>query len=104
MGDAATDPLTRFRLDGRVALVPGGTGGIGLGIAAALAAAGAHVAIASRSGERARAAVGTLGDGVRTLAIEADMNVIGDADRAVDETVQGLGGLDVLVNSVGGGA
>ena len=50
------DPLAQFRLDGKVALVTGGTGGIGLPLAKALAAAGAKVAVLGRTIERARAA------------------------------------------------
>jgi gluconate 5-dehydrogenase len=95
------DPLASFRLDGRVALVTGGTGGIGLPLSKALAAAGAKVAIVGRTQERtAAAAAETGGD---TLAIAADVTLREEADRAVAETVAGFGRLDVLVNGVGGG-
>ena len=46
------DELARFRLDGRVALVAGGSGGIGVRICAALAGVGARVAVVGRSAER----------------------------------------------------
>ena len=96
-----TDPLALFRLDGRVALVTGGTGGIGLPLSKALAEAGASVAIAGRSLERARAAAEAVGGSA--LGIEADVIRREEADRAVAETVERFGRIDVLVNGVGGG-
>ncbi|MCC6224659.1 MAG: glucose 1-dehydrogenase [Thermoleophilia bacterium] len=95
------DPLARFRLDGRVALVCGGTGGIGLPIAQALAAAGASVAVVGRDGGRTRAAAARVGP--EALAIAADVIRREEADRAIAETVARFGRLDVLVNGVGGG-
>jgi gluconate 5-dehydrogenase len=95
------DPLAQFRLDGRVALVTGGTGGIGLPMSKALAAAGAKVAIAGRTEERTSAAAAEVGGG--TLAIAADVTQREEADRVVNETVAAFGRLDVLVNGVGGG-
>jgi gluconate 5-dehydrogenase len=98
-----TDPLAQFRLDGKVALVTGGTGGIGLPMSQALVGAGASVAIVGRSLERAAAAVASLGDETRGLAVEADLVKREEADRAVAETVERFARLDVLVNGVGGG-
>jgi NAD(P)-dependent dehydrogenase (short-subunit alcohol dehydrogenase family) len=97
----AADPLASFRLDGRVALVTGGTGGIGLPLSKALAAAGAHVAVAGRTLERARAAAGVVSE--QALGIACDVTRKAEADRAVAETVERFGSLDVLVNGVGGG-
>ena len=96
-----TDPLALFRLDGRVALVTGGTGGIGLPLSGALAAAGAGVAIVGRSIERARAAADSVGG--NAVGIEANVTKRGEADRAIAETVERLGRIDILVNGVGGG-
>jgi gluconate 5-dehydrogenase len=98
-----TDPLAQFRLDGKVALVTGGTGGIGLPMSQALVRAGARVAIVGRSRERAAAAVGSLGDEESGLAVEADLTQREESNRAVAETVERFGRLDVLVNGVGGG-
>jgi NAD(P)-dependent dehydrogenase (short-subunit alcohol dehydrogenase family) len=99
------DELQRFRLDGRVALVAGGSGGIGLRTCEALAAVGAKVAVAGRSQDRlaaAEAAIRTAGsDG---LGIAGDMGVKAHAERAVAETVDRFGRLDILINAVGGGA
>jgi gluconate 5-dehydrogenase len=97
--------LDRFRLDGRVALVAGGSGGIGVRICAALAGVGADVAVVARSADRAeevRAAAEAAGS--RAIALSGDMTVEEDAGRVVAEAVERLGRLDVLVNAVGGGA
>ena len=99
------DEFQRFRLDGRVALVAGGSGGIGLRTCQALAGVGAKVAIAGRSAERlapAEAAVQEAGS--EALGIVGDMGSKADADRAVAETIARFGRLDILVNAVGGGA
>lgn len=97
--------LERFRLDGRVALVAGGSGGIGIRACAALAGVGADVAIVGRSAERleqARAAVEATG---RTaLVLAGDMTVKEDTERVVATAVERLGRLDALLNAVGGGA
>jgi NAD(P)-dependent dehydrogenase (short-subunit alcohol dehydrogenase family) len=97
--------LDRFKLDGRVALVAGGSGGIGVRICAALAGVGADVAVVARSSDRAeevRAAAEA--EGSRAIALSGDMTVEEDAGRVVAEAVDRLGRLDVLVNAVGGGA
>lgn len=97
--------LDRFRLDGRVALVAGGSGGIGIRICTALAGVGAAVSAVARSSERAERARGAVEDaGAQALALAGDMTVEEDARRVVEETVERLGRLDVLVNAVGGGA
>jgi NAD(P)-dependent dehydrogenase (short-subunit alcohol dehydrogenase family) len=99
------DELNRFRLDGRVALVSGGSGGIGVRLCRALAGVGAKVAIVGRNEERlqaARAAVEEAGSEARALA--ADVTKEEEAERAVEETARAFGRLDILVNAVGGGA
>ena len=99
------DDLSRFRLDGRAALVSGGSGGIGVRICEALAGVGANVAIVGRDEGRlqsAREAVERAGP--RALGLEADVTKESVADRVVDETVAAFGRLDVLINAVGGGA
>jgi NAD(P)-dependent dehydrogenase (short-subunit alcohol dehydrogenase family) len=100
-----TDELARFRLDGRVAIVGGGSGGIGLRTCAALASVGADVAIVGRSAARLDDACKAVADiGRKALAIAADMTAREEADRAVAQTVDVLGRVDVAVNSIGGGA
>jgi len=85
-----------FDLTGRRALVTGGGGGIGRGLAGALADAGARIAVLGRS-ERVDEAAREL-EGV---AVHADLADRDELRRGFEEAVQGLGGLDVLVNSHG---
>jgi gluconate 5-dehydrogenase len=99
------DELSRFRLDDRIVLVSGGSGGIGARFCGAFAGVGAKVAIVGRSEEKlesAREAVEAAGS--QALVLAGDMTEEAEAERVVDETVKAFGGLDALVNAVGGGA
>jgi NAD(P)-dependent dehydrogenase (short-subunit alcohol dehydrogenase family) len=97
--------LDIFSLEGRVALVPGGGGGIGSALAEALAGAGAKVAVAGRTRETSEATVERIvAAGSEGLAIRADMTKEADCDRMVAETLERFGRIDILVNAVGGGA
>jgi gluconate 5-dehydrogenase len=100
-----TDELERFRLEGRVAIVGGGSGGIGVRTCAALASVGADVAIVGRSAAGLEEATSAVAEsGRKALAIAADMTAREEADRAVVQTVGELGRVDVVVNAIGGGA
>jgi 2-deoxy-D-gluconate 3-dehydrogenase len=91
-----------FDLHGKVALVTGGNGGIGLGIARGLAQAGADVAIGGRNAAKHTAAVGALEAlGVKATGIIADVADASDIRRMVAETVERLGGLDILIANAG---
>jgi NAD(P)-dependent dehydrogenase (short-subunit alcohol dehydrogenase family) len=99
--------LDRFSLEGRVALVPGGTGGIGRRIGLAFVRLGAKVALVSRSsahGTEARDAILEEAKGADVLAITADVTHPEGAQAAVEQTLKTFGSLDILVNAVGGGA
>ena len=97
--------LDIFSLDGRVALVPGGGGGIGSSLAEALAGAGAKVAVAGRTRETCAATIERVrAAGSDGLAITADVTSETDSDRMVAETLERFGRIDILVNAVGGGA
>ena len=99
------DELSRFRLDGRVALVAGGSGGIGVRLCGALAGVGAKVAVVGRSEERLQAARSAVEEaGSEALVLAGDMTKEEDAERVVEETMRTFGRLDALVNAVGGGA
>jgi NAD(P)-dependent dehydrogenase (short-subunit alcohol dehydrogenase family) len=100
-----TDELQRFRLDGRVAVVTGGTGGIGSRLCEALAGVGARVVVHGRDGGRAEAIVSWLRDGgAEAVASIGDLTRAEDANRLADEAVEAFGRIDVIVNTVGGGA
>ena len=90
-------------LAGRVALVTGGSRGIGRAAALALAAAGADVAITYReradAAEEVTAAIAALGR--RALSVRADLGPGAEATRVIDEVSAGLGPVDVLVNNAG---
>src|SRR5881409_3871886 len=97
--------LDMFSLKDRVALVPGGGGGIGAPMAEALAGAGARVAVAGRTAEALHVAVDRVtATGSEGLAITGDATDEADAERMVRETVDRFGRIDIVVNAVGGGA
>jgi 2-deoxy-D-gluconate 3-dehydrogenase len=89
-----------FSLEGRVALVTGGNGGIGLAIARGLQRAGARVAITGRDEDKNKAAGAALGD--QALVLRADVTDEGDVERSITEAASTLGGLHILVNNAGG--
>ncbi|MBM2577352.1 SDR family oxidoreductase [Jannaschia sp. Os4] len=87
-----------FRLDGRRALVPGGTRGLGLGCAVALAEAGAEVTVCARSGDQVEAAVAAM----RDAGLEAEGGVLDVSDLdAVDAFLAARAPFEVLCNSAG---
>ncbi len=91
-----------FRLDGKVALVPGGYGGIGEAVCRGLAAAGARVIVAGRSAERGQALARALVDeGHDAYAAAFDAAQVSDIRRMVDDAAAHFGRLDILVNCVG---
>jgi gluconate 5-dehydrogenase len=97
--------LDIFRLDGRVALIPGGGGAIGAALAEGLAGAGARVAVSGRTAETLEAAVARIeAAGSEGLALTGDATSEDDAQRLVDETRSRFGRIDIIVNAVGGGA
>ena len=87
------------RLEGRVALITGGTGGIGAGTVRRFVAEGAWVVASGRSAERGAELVRELGDHVRFIA--ADVTRPEQIDKLIDETVAWRGRLDVLFNTAG---
>lgn len=100
-GQART-ALDRMRLDGKVALVTGGSQGLGLAMAEALAQAGAEVAIAARRADRLAAAKERVdAHGSSILTITADLSDVDAARGAVDDVFTHFGRVDVLVTAAG---
>ena len=91
----------KIDLAGKSAFVTGGSKGMGFGIARAFLACGARVAICSNDSASLEAAQAKLGAGDALLALEADVAVGADIEKAVEETANRFGGPDVLVNSAG---
>ena len=89
-----------FRLDGRVAVITGGSRGIGLSIAETFALAGAKVVISSRKGEACEAAAeGIRERGGEALAVAAHMGELSQLETLVQSTLDAWGRLDILVNN-----
>jgi NAD(P)-dependent dehydrogenase (short-subunit alcohol dehydrogenase family) len=97
---ASLDAL--FRLDGKVALVTGGYGGIGDAVCRGLASLGAGVAVTGHNGEKARACAAALAEqGCHAYAATFDSVSVAETRRMVDDVANHFGRLDILVNCVG---
>ena len=91
-----------MRLANKVALITGGTSGIGAATAELFAREGARVAITGRSEERGREVAAKIEkSGGKAIFILTDVRLADDCRRAVDETVRAFGRLDVLFNNAG---
>ncbi|MCC7446622.1 MAG: SDR family NAD(P)-dependent oxidoreductase, partial [Anaerolineae bacterium] len=94
--------MPSLRLDGRVALVTGGSRGLGLGMALALAHVGADIALAARTVEQldnAAAMIRALGR--KVITIPTDVSKMDQVRAMVRQTADHYGRLDVLVNVAG---
>ena len=91
-----------FSLDGKVALITGGNGGIGLGMAQGLARAGARVVIAARNAQKSAEAVASLQAlGSDSFALEADVTNEASVAALFAQVAERCGRLDILVNNAG---
>ena len=94
--------MQNLRLDGRIALITGGAGGIGLATAKRFVEAGAHVALADIRQEAADSAAAQLRQGsVRAIGLAGDVSKAEDANRLVQSTVKEFGRVDILINNAG---
>src|SRR5689334_5486645 len=91
-----------MRLKGKVALITGGTSGIGEATAVLLAREGALVAITGRNRKRGAAAIRRVRAHTReAVFIDADVSKSGDCKRVVEETLNVFGAIDILFNNAG---
>ena len=92
-----------FTLDGKVAVVTGGAGGIGRALALGLSEYGATVVVASRNREALEQVAGAInsGTGRKALAIQVDVADEASVAHLVDAVVTELGTIDILVNAMG---
>jgi len=89
-----------YGLDGRVAVVTGGGGGLGAGICPALARLGARVAVAGRTKSKLQdVAAGVVEAGGTAIAVEVDIADRGSVEGMVERVVAEWGRLDILVNN-----
>lgn len=94
--------MAEKRFEGRVAIVTGGTTGIGEATVRQLVAEGARVAIAARRPELGIALVEELGQD-RAFFQKCDVAVQADVESLIAATVKTFGGLDILINNAGVG-
>jgi len=94
--------LDSFRLTGKVALVTGGSRGLGRAMAQALGEAGAAVAVTARARPAAEAAAAQLTElGLTAIGLDLEVTDVADVERAVAEVGDTLGPIDVLLNNAG---
>jgi NAD(P)-dependent dehydrogenase (short-subunit alcohol dehydrogenase family) len=89
-------------LDKRVAVITGGTRGIGRGIAEAFFAQGAAVVLGGRSPEKGEQAVDEMGVGDRAMFVQCDVRRREDVENLIDRAAQRYGSADIMVNNAGG--
>ncbi len=92
-----TDAFRLFDLEGRVAVVTGGSSGLGESLARGLSAAGARVAVVARRKDRLESLAGAVGG----LAVTADLSDPEQPSRVIAEVAAELGSPEILVNAAG---
>lgn len=95
-----------LQLKGKVALITGGSVGIGLAVAQALAEEGVDLVLCARNTERVVEKASEIASrfGVRAIGVGADVSKAEDIDRVVAEAQTAFGGIDILINNAGTGS
>ncbi len=95
-----------LHLQGKVAVITGGSIGIGLAVAKALAAEGVHLVLAARQAERLEAEARDIASayGVKTVPVVCDVATAAGTATLIDATQEAFGGTDILINNAGAGS
>ena len=95
-----------LELKDKVAVITGGSVGIGLAVAEGLAAEGVNVVIVARQADRAHTEAARVAKmfGVRSIGVPADIATVGAIEQVVAETEREFGGADILINNAGTGS
>lgn len=103
MSEPTLPGITQFRMDGRIAVVTGGSKGLGFAMAAGLASAGAQVILVARDGAQAQQAAEKIADQYKTKTMGFSVDVTRESDcQAMASSIEGtFGKIDVLINSAG---
>lgn len=88
-----------MRFKGKVAIITGGTSGIGLAVAELFSKEGAQIALFARDAKRGQGAMQKLGGGV--IFISGDVGAASDCQNCVEKTVEAFGRVDILFNNAG---
>jgi len=97
-----TQPGAPLLLEKRVAVITGGSRGIGRGIAEAFAAQGAAVVISGKSQAKGEQALDEMGVGDRAMFVATDVRQQADVNNLIDQAAKRYGSVDILVNNAGG--
>jgi NAD(P)-dependent dehydrogenase (short-subunit alcohol dehydrogenase family) len=89
-------------LDKKVAVITGGTRGIGRGIAEAFASAGAAVVLSGKSADKGQQALDEMGVGDRAMFVPCDVRRQEDINNLIDQAAKRYGSVDIMVNNAGG--
>jgi len=95
-----------LELNGKIAVITGGSVGIGLAVAKGLAAEGVNLVLCARNEDRVVGEAQGIATefGVKTLGVVADVTQAGDIDRLVAKVESEFGGVDILINNAGTGS
>jgi 3-oxoacyl-[acyl-carrier protein] reductase len=95
-----------LELKDKVAVITGGSVGIGLAVARGLAQEGVHLVLCARNGERVEEEARNIQSefGIKTLGVQADVTKADDIDNLVSKIEEVFGGADILINNAGTGS
>ena len=95
--------IRQFDMTGQVAVITGGSKGLGAAMAAGLASAGATTVIVSRNISESQSIAAEISEGfsVRSIGLQADVAKPADVQQLVNDVLEKTGRIDILVNSAG---